>query len=264
MRRCIIRVFGSRGFLPCCPGSCVGAPLLQWRTSLCWRLSPLCMSVSCRLLAYVSSGPSFAFPICLSSPSAFSLRCVFLSGCSLTLSYLCSRFISSVVALGYRTPSTRYLFPGSVSGMSASGYCPLVCGTVDWLAPTGWGFCWGWGRGAMFIGGLSTRTIFALFTRISRPCVCCGPFVTRTCTLKPSCPTTMASHVLYSTSRSPCRRTADRVARCLALPTTTTAAPATNVNTAASTWGAAAGGVTGALSCLCAPALLVCGLLACS
>ena len=54
------------------------------------------------------------------------------------------------------------------------------------------------------------------------------------------------------------------VARCLALPTTTTAAPATNVNTAASTWGAAAGGVTGALSCLCAPALLVCGLLACS
>ena len=129
-RRCIASVFGSPGLLPSCPGSCVAAPLLQWRTSRCWRLSPLCMSASCRLRASVSSNPSFAFPICLNSPSAFSLWCAFLSGCSLTLSCLYARFISSVVAPGYRTPSTWYQFPGSVSGMSATGSRPLVCGTV--------------------------------------------------------------------------------------------------------------------------------------
>ena len=116
-------------------GSCVAAPLLQWRTSRCWRLSPLCMSALCRLRGSVSSSLSFAFPICLNSPSAFSLWCAFLSGCSLTLSCLYARFISSVVAPGYRTPSTWYQFPGSVFGMSAIGSCPLVCGTVGWLAP---------------------------------------------------------------------------------------------------------------------------------
>ena len=207
-RRCIVGVFGSPGLLPSCLGSCVAAPLLLWRTSRCWRLSPLCMSVPCCLQASVSSSPSFAFRVCLNSPSAFSLWCAFLSGCGLTLSCLYARFISSVVAPGYRTPSTWYRFPGRVSGMSATGFYPLVCGTVGWLAPASWGLRWGCGLGAMFVVGLSTQTTFALFTRISRPCVCRGPFVTRTCTLKPSCPTTMASHALNSTCRSPCRFTA--------------------------------------------------------
>ena len=58
-RQCIVSVFGSTGLLPSCPGSCVAAPLLQWRTSRCWRLSPLCMSAWCRLRAYASSSPSF-------------------------------------------------------------------------------------------------------------------------------------------------------------------------------------------------------------
>ena len=96
-RRCIVSVFGSPSLLPSYPGSCVAAPLLQWRTSRCWRLSPLCMSASCCLRASVSSIPSFAFPICLNSRSAFSLWCVFLSGCSLTRSCLYARFISSIV-----------------------------------------------------------------------------------------------------------------------------------------------------------------------
>ena len=252
-RRCIAGVFVPLAFCPPVRGR-VAAPLLQWRTSRCWCVSPLCMSAPCRLRASVSSSPSFAFPDCLNSPSAFSLWCVFLSGCSLTLSCFYARFISFVVAPGYRTPSTWYQFPRIVSGMSAIGSCPLVCGTVGWLAPTGWRLCWGCGWRAMFVVGLSTRTTFALFTRISRPCVCSGPFVTHTCTLKPSCPTTMASHALNSTCRSPCRHSADPVARCPALPTTTAAAPATNVSTAAPTWAAAVGGVTGTLPCLCAPA----------
>ena len=121
--RCIVNVFGSPGLLPSCPGWCVTAPLLHWHSSRCLRLSPLCMSASCRLWASVSSSPSFAFPICLNSPSAFSLWCAFLSRCSLTLTCLYARFISSVVARGYRTPGTRYRFHGSVSDMSAIRSC---------------------------------------------------------------------------------------------------------------------------------------------
>ena len=106
-KRCrIVSVFGSPSLLPSCSGPCVAAPLLPWRTSRCWRLSPLRMSASCRLRASVSNSPSLALPICLKSPSAFSLWCAFLSGCTLTLSCLYARLISSVMAPGYRTHST--------------------------------------------------------------------------------------------------------------------------------------------------------------
>ena len=170
-RRCIVSVLGSPGLLPSCLGSCVAAPLLQWRTPRCWRLSPLCMSVLCRLQASVSSSPSFAFPICLNSPSAFSLWCAFLSRCSLTLSCLYARFISSVVAQG-----TALLAPGT-SSLAVCLVCPRL-GPILWCAGplVGWpplaGACVGAVAGGPYLLLASPLGRHSLFLREFPVLVC--------------------------------------------------------------------------------------------
>ena len=137
-RRYMVSVFGSPGLLPSCSGPCVSAPLLLWRTSRCWRLY-LFVRRHGTVLGLCVLRSVLGLPYLFDKSLGLLLVLCALVWVHLRLNCVYARLIFSVVAPGYRTPRTRYRFPGSVSGMSATGSFPLLCGTVGCLVPTGWG-----------------------------------------------------------------------------------------------------------------------------